>query len=93
MGFETKGFSFGREDTFEADLSTYWGSEATWLGNDVRYAHGQKGLEGHGVMSGSEGIHGGNKTTHTRHLEAPLAAAHHGELPWFSIMLHDAYSI
>lgn len=62
--------------SFEADHSTYWGSENTWLGNDVRYSFGHKGLEGHGVVSGSEKTHD-NK--HSRHLEAPLAAAHHGK--------------
>jgi len=38
MGFQTFGFAGGRPDTWEADESAYWGGEATWLGNDVRYA-------------------------------------------------------
>ncbi|KAK3902691.1 bifunctional catalase/peroxidase [Staphylotrichum tortipilum] len=37
MGFKTFGFAGGRPDTWEADESAYWGSESTWLGNDVRY--------------------------------------------------------
>lgn len=37
MGFKTFGFAGGRPDTWEADESTYWGGESTWLGNDVRY--------------------------------------------------------
>lgn len=37
MGFKTFGFAGGRPDTWEADESTYWGGETTWLGNDVRY--------------------------------------------------------
>jgi catalase-peroxidase len=35
MGFKTYGFAGGREDVWEPD-ETYWGSEATWLG-DERY--------------------------------------------------------
>ncbi len=38
MGFQTFGFAGGRPDTWEADESAYWGGEATWLGNDVRYS-------------------------------------------------------
>ncbi|MBV8528137.1 MAG: catalase/peroxidase HPI [Candidatus Dormibacteraeota bacterium] len=36
MGFTTFGFGGGREDIWEADDETYWGSESTWLG-DERY--------------------------------------------------------
>jgi len=36
MGFKTFGFGGGRQDVWEAD-ETYWGSEATWLG-DERYS-------------------------------------------------------
>ncbi|HET9409899.1 MAG TPA: catalase/peroxidase HPI [Candidatus Sulfotelmatobacter sp.] len=36
MGFTTFGFAGGREDVWEAD-ETYWGPEATWLG-DQRYS-------------------------------------------------------
>lgn len=38
MGFKTFGFGGGREDTWEPDHDVYWGSEATWLGGDARYA-------------------------------------------------------
>ncbi|MEO8084783.1 MAG: catalase/peroxidase HPI [Ardenticatenales bacterium] len=37
MGFETIGFGGGREDIWEPDEVTYWGSEDTWLG-DERYS-------------------------------------------------------
>jgi catalase-peroxidase len=36
MGFETFGFGFGREDTFEPE-EIFWGQEDTWLG-DERYS-------------------------------------------------------
>ena len=36
MGFETFGFAFGREDTWEPE-EIYWGPEDTWLG-DERYS-------------------------------------------------------
>jgi catalase-peroxidase len=36
MGFKTFGFAGGREDVWEPDESTYWGSETKWLG-DERY--------------------------------------------------------
>ncbi|KAL1835102.1 hypothetical protein VTK73DRAFT_6270 [Phialemonium thermophilum] len=50
MGFKTFGFAGGREDTWEADESTYWGGEKTWLGNDVRYAAGSAGAGQHAVV-------------------------------------------
>ncbi|KAH8648477.1 bifunctional catalase-peroxidase Cat2 [Xylariales sp. PMI_506] len=37
MGFKPFGFAGGRADTWEADQSTYWGGETSWMGNDVRY--------------------------------------------------------
>ncbi len=37
MGFKTFGFAGGREDVWEPDESTYWGSEKKWLG-DERYS-------------------------------------------------------
>jgi catalase-peroxidase len=37
MGFKTFGFGFGREDIWEPDETTDWGSEETWLG-DERHA-------------------------------------------------------
>ena len=42
MGFKTYGFAGGREDVWEPD-ETYWGPEATWLG-DKRYS-GDRQLE------------------------------------------------
>src|SRR4029079_14467016 len=44
MGFKTFGFGGGREDTWEPD-KVYWGRETTWLGGDIRYAHGSHGIQ------------------------------------------------
>ncbi|MCE2682279.1 MAG: catalase-peroxidase, partial [Cryomorphaceae bacterium] len=41
MGFETFGFSGGREDVWEPELDVYWGSETKWL-QDKRYAEGRQ---------------------------------------------------
>jgi catalase-peroxidase len=43
MGFKTFGFGGGREDTWEPEQDTYWGSENKWLG-DKRYS-GDRNLE------------------------------------------------
>ena len=43
MGFKTFGFAGGREDIWEPDQDTYWGSEDKWLG-DKRYS-GDRNLE------------------------------------------------
>ena len=43
MGFKTFGFGGGREDIWEPDQDTYWGSEDKWLG-DKRYS-GDRDLE------------------------------------------------
>ncbi|KAF7591704.1 hypothetical protein BBP40_001217 [Aspergillus hancockii] len=75
MGFKTFGFGGGREDTWEADESVYWGGETTWLGNDVRYSHGFAGSTEHGTVTGDEEPH---RDIHSRDLETPLAAAHMG---------------
>lgn len=37
MGFETFGYSGGREDVWEPE-DVYWGSETDWLGTDARYS-------------------------------------------------------
>ncbi|MGV0868868.1 catalase/peroxidase HPI [Corynebacterium kalidii] len=37
MGFETFGFSGGREDVWEPE-DVFWGAETDWLGTDARYA-------------------------------------------------------
>ncbi|KAM0298213.1 hypothetical protein HYE67_001250 [Fusarium culmorum] len=75
MGFKTLGFAGGREDTWEADEATYYGGEDTWLGNDVRYSNGNKGTTKPGATDSDQTEH---KDIHTRDLEKPLAAAHHG---------------
>ncbi len=41
MGFETFGFSGGREDVWEPEYDVYWGSEKKWL-EDKRYAEGRQ---------------------------------------------------
>ena len=43
MGFKTFGFGGGREDIWEPEKGTYWGSEDKWLG-DKRYT-GDRNLE------------------------------------------------
>jgi catalase-peroxidase len=43
MGLKTFGFAGGREDVWEADEDTYWGSEETWLA-DERYS-GNRNLD------------------------------------------------
>lgn len=75
MGFKTFGFAGGREDVWEADESVYWGSETTWLGGDLRYAHGSPGVEGDGVLVTDDKADG---DVHSRNLEKPLAAVQMG---------------
>ncbi len=75
MGFKTFGFAGGRADTWEPEEDVYWGAETTWLGNDKRYSHGSKGVEGSGVLVSDEDADGDK---HSRDLEQPLAAAHMG---------------
>lgn len=75
MGFKTFGFAGGREDAWEADESVYWGSEKTWLGGDLRYAHGSDGVKGHGVLVSDDDADG---DVHSRNLEKPLAAVQMG---------------
>ncbi|MGZ3749890.1 MAG: catalase/peroxidase HPI [Mucilaginibacter sp.] len=76
MGFKTFGFGGGREDVWEADESVYWGTENTWLGGDLRYAHGSPGVEGEGgVVVTDENADG---DVHSRNLEKPLAAVQMG---------------
>lgn len=76
MGFKTFGFGGGRADTWEAQEDIYWGSENTWLGNDVRYAKGKPGVAAHGVLSSDENADGNHHDS--MKLEVPLAAAHMG---------------
>ena len=44
MGFKTFGFAGGREDIWEPEKDTYWGSEDTWL-DDKRYSGEHEELE------------------------------------------------
>jgi len=75
MGFKTFGFAAGRQDSWEADESVFWGSETTWLGNEERYGRGVEGLSERGVLPSDEDADG---KIHSRDLEKPLAAAHMG---------------
>ena len=46
MGFETFGFSGGREDVWHPEEDIYWGSESEWMGDDKRYSSaGERELE------------------------------------------------
>ena len=78
MGFRTFGFGGGREDVWEPDQDVYWGRETTWLGGDIRYAHGSEGVE----KPGDEGVLVSDDTAdgdvHSRRLENPLAAVQMG---------------
>ncbi|WP_312388846.1 catalase/peroxidase HPI [Chryseobacterium sp.] len=75
MGFKTFGFAGGREDVWEPDQDVYWGMEKTWLGGDIRYAHGSEGVPGHGVLPSDDNADG---DIHSRNLEKPLAAVQMG---------------
>ncbi|MGC5742998.1 catalase/peroxidase HPI [Chryseobacterium sp. NFX27] len=76
MGFKTFGFAGGREDVWEPDMDVYWGTEKTWLGGDLRYAHGSEGVpEQHGVLPTDDDADG---DIHSRNLEKPLAAVQMG---------------
>ena len=77
MGFKTFGFAGGRADVWEPDADVYWGSEKTWLGGDLRYAHGSEGVvEGHSAVLPSDDNADG--AIHSRNLENPLAAVQMG---------------
>ncbi|MFX1568576.1 MAG: catalase/peroxidase HPI [Promethearchaeota archaeon] len=41
MGFKTFGFGGGREDIWEPEKDTYWGSEGEWLGDERWHAEGK----------------------------------------------------
>lgn len=76
MGFKTFGFAGGRADVWEPDEDVYWGAETTWLGGDIRYAHGSHGVvENHGVVVSDDDANG---HIHSRNLEKPLAAVQMG---------------
>jgi catalase-peroxidase len=76
MGFKTFGFAGGRADVWEPDQDVYWGRETTWLGGDVRYAHGSEGVDKPGGVLVSDDNADGDK--HSRNLENPLAAVQMG---------------
>ena len=78
MGFKTFGFGGGREDVWEPDEDVYWGAETTWLGGDIRYAHGSEGVEKgaeEAVLVTDDDADG---DIHGRKLENPLAAVQMG---------------
>ncbi len=75
MGFKTFGFAGGRPDVWEPQEDVYWGAETTWLGGDIRYAHGSPGVEEkHGVLVSDDN----SGDAHSRNLEKPLAAVQMG---------------
>jgi len=76
MGFKTLGFGGGRVDTWEPDHDVYWGRETTWLGGDLRYAHGSHGVDKDGGVLVSDDDADGD--VHSRDLEQPLAAVQMG---------------
>ncbi|MDM0017574.1 catalase/peroxidase HPI [Variovorax saccharolyticus] len=76
MGFKTFGFGGGRPDVWEPDQDVYWGRETTWLGGDLRYAHGSPGVEKEGGVLVSDDDADGDK--HSRKLENPLGAVQMG---------------
>ncbi|MDR6459253.1 catalase-peroxidase [Chryseobacterium vietnamense] len=77
MGFKTFGFAGGRADVWEPDSDVYWGSEKTWLGGDLRYAHGSEGVvEGHSAVLPTDDD--ADADIHSRNLENPLAAVQMG---------------
>ena len=76
MGLKTIGFAGGRQDVWEADEAVYWGAEKTWLGGDLRYKHGSKGVSNeHGVLVSDDNADG---HIHERDLQKPLAAVQMG---------------
>jgi catalase-peroxidase len=77
MGFKTFGFAGGRQDTWEPDQDVYWGMENTWLGGDIRYAHGSEGVDKAGGVTVTDD-HSTDGDIHTRKLENPLAAVQMG---------------
>ncbi len=78
MGFKTFGFGGGREDVWEPDQDVSWGAETTWLGGDVRYAHGSEGVakgKDDAVLVSDDNADGDK---HSRVLANPLAAVQMG---------------
>ena len=78
MGFRTFGFGGGRPDVWEPDQDVYWGRETTWLGGDVRYAHGDPGVAKGGDQAVLVSDDKADGDVHSRNLENPLAAVQMG---------------
>ncbi|POR50390.1 catalase/peroxidase HPI [Bosea psychrotolerans] len=78
MGFRTFGFAAGRADTWEPDQDVYWGRETTWLGGDVRYAHGSEGVAKPADEAVLVSDDHADRDVHSRKLENPLAATQMG---------------
>src|SRR5687767_11411474 len=78
MGFKTFGFAGGRADVWEPDEDVYWGSETTWLGNDIRYADGSEGVDKRFGVTSSDDDADGKIHARSRNLEKPLAAVQMG---------------
>ena len=76
MGCKTFGFGGGRQDVWEPDQDVSWGRETTWLGGDLRYAHGSEGVDKAGSVLVSDDKADGD--VHSRKLENPLAAVQMG---------------
>jgi catalase-peroxidase len=76
MGLKTFGFAGGRPDVWEPDEDVYWGAERTWLGGDLRYAHGSEGVDKEGGVLVTDDDADGD--VHSRNLEKPLAAVQMG---------------
>jgi catalase-peroxidase len=70
------GFAGGRPDVWEPDEDVYWGAERTWLGGDLRYAHGSEGVDKEGGVLVTDDDADGD--VHSRNLEKPLAAVQMG---------------
>src|SRR4029077_19397550 len=63
-------------DTWEPDHDVDWGKERTWLGGDIRYAHGSEGVEkGTAVLVSDDDADG---KIHSRKLADPLGAVQMG---------------
>lgn len=80
MGFKTFGFAGGREDVWEPDLDTYWGTETAWLGGDARYGKSTPGSHTGEIVADADkhGSEEGRTDPAGRNLENPLAAVQMG---------------
>ena len=94
MGFDTFGFSFGREDIWHPEKDTYWGAEKEWLapsgGEGSRYS-GERDLENPlaAVMMGliyvnPEGVDG---------VSDPLKTAHDMRITFARMAMNDEETV